>query len=86
LPAHFFGSFKRLVWLNVDNNHLRDLPVGSLPPSIVTLSATNNYITKFPMEITNNLPSLTWFTLRGNYIETLPGIKRIPGIIFNFFT
>ncbi len=73
IPSKFFSSFKRLLWLNLDNNHLRDVPLGSLPPSIVTLSVTNNYITKFPLEVTNNLPSLTWFTLRGNYIETLPG-------------
>jgi Leucine-rich repeat (LRR) protein len=68
------SSFKRLLWLNLDNNHLRDVPVASLPPTIVTLSITNNYITKFPLDVTNSLPSLTWFTLRGNYIETLPGL------------
>jgi len=77
-----FSSFKRLLWLNLDNNHLRDIPVASLPPTIVTLSVTNNYITKFPLDVTNSLPSLTWFTLRGNYIETLPG-TYFP---FNFVT
>ena len=27
---------------------------------------------KFPFEAAENMPALTWFTLRGNYIETIP--------------
>ena len=43
-----------------------------MPPSILTLSLQNNHISKFPLELVDSLPSLTWFILRGNYIENIP--------------
>ena len=43
-----------------------------MPPSILTLSLQNNHISKFPLELVDSLPSLTWFILRGNYIEAIP--------------
>ena len=32
----------------------------------------NNLLTVFPFEVAENLPALTWFTLRGNHIESIP--------------
>ena len=72
IPPRFFSPFNKLFWLNMDNNHIRDLPAGSLPPSLLTLSLQNNHISKFPLEVIDGLPTLTWCTLRGNYIESIP--------------
>ena len=72
VPSSFFTSFSRLIWLNIDDNHIKDLPQNCLPPSILTLSLQNNHISKFPLELVDSLPSLTWFILRGNYIENIP--------------
>ena len=72
IPSRFFTSFNRLLWLNMDDNHIRDLPNRCLPPSILTLSLQNNHISRFPLELVDSLPALTWCTLRGNYIETIP--------------
>ena len=72
VPSRFFTSFNRLIWLNLDDNHIKDLPHNCLPPSILTLSLQNNHISKFPLELVDSLPALTWFILRGNYIETIP--------------
>ena len=72
IPERFFSSFNKLFWLNLDNNHIRSLPTGSLPPSLLTLSIQNNHISKFPMEVVDGLPTLTWCNMRGNYIESIP--------------
>ena len=72
IPADFFSSFQRLLWLNLDNNHIREIPRFSLARSIHTLSLSNNQIRTFPLEAVEALASLTWFTMRGNYIETIP--------------
>ncbi|XP_059082371.1 chaoptin-like isoform X2 [Tigriopus californicus] len=72
VPANFFTDFKRLLWLNFDDNHLRTIPPHVLPASLLTLSLANNLISKFPFESVNHLPSLTWFTIRGNHIEAIP--------------
>ena len=44
----------------------------SLAPTIHTLSLSSNQIRAFPLEAIEALTSLTWFKLRGNYIETIP--------------
>ena len=80
VPSRFFTSFNRLIWLNLDDNHIKDLPHNCLPPSILTLSLQNNHISKFPLELVDSLPALTWFILRGNYIETIPTIP-LPSVI-----
>ena len=72
VPSSFFTSFNHLLWLNLDDNHIRDLPDGCMPPSVLTLSIQNNHISKFPIDLVDSLPALTWFTLRGNYIESIP--------------
>ena len=72
IPNDFFSSFKRLLWLNLDNNHIREVAQHSLAPTIHTLSLSNNQIRSFPLEAIESLTSLTWFKLRGNYIETIP--------------
>jgi Leucine-rich repeat (LRR) protein len=35
-------------------------------------SLANNLLNKFPFEAAENMPALTWFTLRGNHIEKVP--------------
>ena len=72
IPTDFFSSFKRLLWLNLDSNHIRDVPPHSLASTINTLSLSKNQIRSFPLEAIETLTSLTWFKLRGNYIETIP--------------
>ena len=72
LPDDFFSSFKRLLWLNLDNNHIREIPKHSLARTIHTFSISNNQVRTFPQEAIEELTSLTWFTIRGNYIETIP--------------
>ena len=66
------SSFKRLLWLNLDNNHIREVTPHSLSPTIHTLSISHNQIRSFPVDAVEALSSLTWFKLRGNYIETIP--------------
>ena len=63
----------------MDDNHIRDLPERCLPPSILTLSLQNNHISKFPLDLVDTLPALTWCTLRGNYIETIPS-DQLPSV------
>lgn len=72
IPATFFKSFRRLIWLDLAKNHIKQVDPGSLPSSLTTLSLSHNHIVKFPMELTDTLPELTWYNLRGNYIETIP--------------
>ena len=72
IPRDFFSSFKRLLYLNLDNNHIRDIIPHSLAPTIHTLSLSNNQLRTFPLEAIEALTSLTWFKIRGNYIETIP--------------
>lgn len=72
IPNDFFSSFKRLLWLNLDNNHIREISRHSLAVTIHTLSLSNNQIRAFPLDAIESLTSLTWFKLRGNYIETIP--------------
>ena len=62
----------RLLWLNLDNNHIREIPKHSLARTIHTFSISNNQVRTFPLEAIEALTSLTWFTIRGNYIETIP--------------
>ena len=40
--------------------------------SLLTLSLSQNLLSKFPLDLVDNLPALAWLRLRGNYIETLP--------------
>ena len=80
VPPSFFTSFSRLIWLNIDDNHIKDLPHNGLPPSILTLSLQNNHISKFPLDLVDSLPSLTWFILRGNYIENIP-VDPLPSVM-----
>lgn len=63
---------RRLTWLNVDANKLSTLEGGALPSSLHTLSAAQNHLSRFPAEALDGLRELTWLTLRGNYMETLP--------------
>ena len=60
VPPSFFKSFRRLIWLNLDKNHLKEVEPGSLPPSLTTLSLSHNHFAKFPLDITDSLPDLTW--------------------------
>ena len=72
LPPTFFKSFRRLIWLDLAKNHLRSVAPGSLPASLTTLSLSHNHFVKFPLDLTDSLPELTWYSLRGNYIEAVP--------------
>ena len=82
LPHDFFSSFKRLLSLNLDTNHIREVAPHSLAPTIHTLSLSSNQIRAFPLEAIEALTSLTWFKLRGNYIETIPEKPFRYGKIF----
>jgi len=46
--------------------------------SLITLTLADNLISKFPAEALEELPSLAWFSLRGNYIETVPKAPLAP--------
>ncbi|QQP52284.1 Uncharacterized protein FKW44_004393, partial [Caligus rogercresseyi] len=74
IPPYFFSTFKNLTWLNLDHNHISNIPGNSLPSTLVTLSLSYNLIHKFPSEAISGISSLTWFTIRGNYIEQIPEI------------
>lgn len=83
VPQGFFAPFNRLMWLNLDNNHIRQVPTRSLPASLITLSVQNNHVSKFPADvILEELPSLTWCILRGNYIESIPSAAVTSGGTF----
>ena len=84
IPNDFFSSFKRLLWLNLDNNHIREVSSHSLASTIHTLSLSSNQIRSFPLEAIESLTSLTWFKLRGNYIETIPELPFRHVIRFEF--
>ncbi|XP_071442248.1 chaoptin-like [Hetaerina americana] len=72
------ASLPRLAWLNVDANQLRELPQGSLPGSLQTLSASHNLLEKFPSSAIAPLKGLTWIFLRGNHIDSLPDTSLDP--------
>lgn len=60
VPPTFFKSFRRLIWLDLDKNHIKEVAPGALPPSLTTLSLSHNHLTKFPLQLTDTLPELTW--------------------------
>jgi Leucine-rich repeat (LRR) protein len=72
VPPSFFKSFRRLIWLDLDKNHIKNVDPGAFPPSLTTLSLGHNHFTNFPLALTDSLPDLTWYSLRGNYIEAIP--------------
>lgn len=72
VPQSFFKSFRRLIWLDLAKNHIKEVAPGSLPSSLTTLSLSHNHFAKFPLALTDSLPDLTWYSLRGNYIEAIP--------------
>ncbi|XP_066588883.1 chaoptin-like isoform X2 [Prorops nasuta] len=65
-----FSDFESLVWLNLDNNNLEELPKDSLPPNTRTLSMNGNLLKAFPSSLAI-LSDLTWLYLRGNDIRSL---------------
>ncbi|XP_015126980.1 chaoptin [Diachasma alloeum] len=65
-----FSHFENLVWLNLDNNDIQDIPSTSLPPNIRTMSVNNNLLSSFPLSI-GDLPVITWLYLRGNSMRIL---------------
>ncbi|XP_040574912.1 chaoptin [Lepeophtheirus salmonis] len=75
IPPYFFNTFKNLTWLNLDHNHIFHIPDTCFPSTLITLSLSYNLINKFPSGAIANMPSLKWFTIRGNYIEQIPQIR-----------
>lgn len=69
---HSLSLLRGLNWLNVDGNHLTELPPDTLPLQLHTLSAANNRITNFPSKCVEQLHDLRWLDLRGNFIQHLP--------------
>ena len=72
IPKDVFRHFKRLVWLNFDDNNILQIEKDALPRNIQTLSMNNNLLSGFPSETVNKLVSLTWLYLRGNLLDRLP--------------
>ncbi|XP_034933907.1 chaoptin [Chelonus insularis] len=70
------SRFHNLVWLNLDDNNIVDVPESSLPKNIRTLSLNNNLLENFPISI-SKLAVLSWLYLRGNSIKVLelPNLK-----------
>ena len=65
-----FSNFEFLVWLNIDNNNLEDIPESSLPPNIHTLSLNNNLLKSFPSSV-RILKDLSFLYLGGNDMQSL---------------
>ncbi|XP_014213933.1 chaoptin-like isoform X2 [Copidosoma floridanum] len=65
-----FATFSSLVWLNLDNNNIEELPLDTLPPNLVTLSLNANLLKAFPASVAG-LKDLEWLYLRGNDIRHL---------------
>ncbi|XP_014236581.1 chaoptin-like [Trichogramma pretiosum] len=65
-----FSTFAALVWLNLDNNNMADLPEGVLPPNLVTLSLNLNLFESMPRSLAS-LAFLNWLYMRGNDIRRL---------------
>lgn len=65
-----FATFSALIWLNLDNNNIEELPYNVLPSNLVTLSLNTNLFKAFPASIAE-LKDLEWLYLRGNDIKHL---------------
>ena len=65
-----FSTFDALVWLNLDNNNIVDIPEGVLPTNLVTLSLNTNLFKSMPTSVAS-LSYLNWLYLRGNDIRHL---------------
>ncbi|XP_057317912.1 chaoptin-like [Microplitis mediator] len=64
------SHFNNLMWLNLDDNNIKQVPEESLARNIRTISLNNNLITNFPQSVAN-LNSLGRIYLRGNSIKIL---------------
>ncbi|KAK9509987.1 hypothetical protein O3M35_004866 [Rhynocoris fuscipes] len=64
--------FQRLSLLNLDRNQIRTLDHASLPPSLHTLSLSNNLLNQFPWEFLESGSRVSWLYLRDNFINTIP--------------
>ncbi|KAL1124150.1 hypothetical protein AAG570_001920 [Ranatra chinensis] len=66
------SNFQQLNWLSLDRNKISKLRSSYFPPSLQTLSITNNYISTFPTELIEKSKSLNTLYLRDNFITTIP--------------
>ncbi|CAD7085443.1 unnamed protein product [Hermetia illucens] len=74
LPSHQICSFsrlKRLMWLDLSNNRISQLPRTSLPRTIVTLDVSRNIISTFPQQLFDHLHDLRIISLRDNLIRSI---------------
>ena len=65
-------GLRRLSWLNADGNMLASLEAGSVPPSLQTLSVSNNLIASFPTDFLEESKRILWLYLRDNLINRIP--------------
>ena len=72
VAPHVLTDFRKLLWVNLDDNNLNRLERDSLSASINTLSLNHNLLTSFPSDVVSEFKDLTWLYLRGNLIDRLP--------------
>uniref|UniRef100_A0A1B6GDA1 LRRCT domain-containing protein n=1 Tax=Cuerna arida TaxID=1464854 RepID=A0A1B6GDA1_9HEMI len=62
---------RKVKWLDLDGNKLKNVEPGSLPPTLEVLSLSNNYLTRFPGKAIDLLHHLTSLSLNDNNIATI---------------
>ncbi|CAH1397409.1 unnamed protein product [Nezara viridula] len=65
-------DLRKLLWLNADGNMLSSLEAGSVPPTLQTLSVSNNLIASFPTDFLEESKRISWLYLRDNLINRIP--------------
>ena len=72
IAPHVLTDFRKLLWVNLDDNNINRLERDSLARTINTLSLNHNLLISFPLDTVNEFKDLTWLYLRGNLIDRLP--------------
>ncbi|MCL4120525.1 UNVERIFIED_CONTAM: hypothetical protein GTU68_060319 [Idotea baltica] len=82
VPKNVFGDFRRLLWINLEDNNIIRVHRGAFPENIQTLNLDHNLLSGFPSEAIDSIKTLSWLMLRGNLLDRLPNTGfRVPKIL-----
>ena len=68
----------KLVSLSLSNNKIKVIEAVKNLPNLQILNIPHNYLTKFPLEVFQNLPSLERIVINGNPINSISGLENFP--------
>jgi Leucine-rich repeat (LRR) protein len=70
-----FNKLRKLVWLDLSSNRIRDIAINALPKQLVTLDLSSNLFTTISMSIQMHLHDLRILYLRNNLIQKLEDVN-----------